>query len=506
MASTSGAVLILPRGLLRRPDFVTACGARDFAAVFAMVRKYAGISQVRIAAALDMTPSRVGEVIRRQRQITSLDVIERISDRLRIPGWMLGLAPRPWERADASGDPGETALSDIAAILGDEHLEPTVESAVRTAHRWLTVEPPQLRELRAGRHVGSGLVHRVKARTSHLRRMDDVIGGRDSFAIVTREVDATAALLREGNLTEPTRAALLAALAELCQLAGWVLDDAGRHEHAIPYYVVGARAAECAEDRPLAADLLSTLSYSRANAGHATDAVLLAKSAAITGESHAPPVGRALLWDRAAWAHAKNGDADLCLRALEAAEEAFARADEDERPTWAYWLDPRELAVLAGRCLTELDQPDGAEPLLLDALAGYDATHVREVALYRSWLGEAYAKVGDVERGCAETMRVLDAMEGVNSARVEGRVVVLRRALRPFADVAAVREVEERSQAIIKTACPPSTSTLAALHDSNRARDARPTEAAVPVLIAVEVLLVAVRPPQTLVVSHVDPA
>jgi hypothetical protein len=326
---------------------------------------------------------------------------------------MLGLAPRPWEPVDASGDPGETALSDIAATLGEERLEPTVESAVRTAHRWLTVEPPQLTELRAGRHVGSALVHRVKARTSHLRRMDDFIGGR---------------------------ATLLAALAELCQLAGWVLDDAGRHEHAIPYYVVGARAAECAGDVPLAADLLSTLSYSRANAGHTTDAVLLARSAAITGESHAPPVARALLWDRAAWAHAKNGDTDLSLRALEAAEEAFACAHEDERPTWAYWLDPRELAVMAGRCLTELDQPDRAEPLLLDALAGYDATHVREVALYRSWLGEAYAKAGDVERGCAETMRVLDAVEGVNSARVEGRVVVLRRALRPYADVQAVRE------------------------------------------------------------------
>jgi hypothetical protein len=107
---------------------------------------------------------------------------------------------------------------------------------------------------------------------------------------------------------------------------------------------------------------------------------------------------------------------------------------------------------MAGRCLTELDQPDRAEPLLLDALAGYDATHVREVALYRSWLGEASAKAGDVERGCAETMRVLDAVEGVNSARVEGRVIVLRRALRPYADVQAVREVEERSQAIRRTA------------------------------------------------------
>jgi soluble cytochrome b562 len=76
-------------------------------------------------------------------------------------------------------------------------------------------------------------VHRVRARTGHLRRMDDFIGGRDSFTIVIREVDATAALLREGNLTEPIRSALLVALAELCQLTGWVLDDAGRHDQAV---------------------------------------------------------------------------------------------------------------------------------------------------------------------------------------------------------------------------------------------------------------------------------
>jgi tetratricopeptide (TPR) repeat protein len=194
------------------------------------------------------------------------------------------------------------------------------------------------------------------------------------------------------------------------------------------------------------------LSYAQANTGHTGDAVLLARSAAITGQSNAPPVGRALLWDRAAWAHAKNGEADLCLRALDAAGEAYRNADEDERPTWAYWLDPRELDVMAGRCLTELDQPDRAEPLLLDALDGYDAKHVREVALYGSWLVEAYAKAGDVDRACAETMRVLDAVEGVNSARVEGRVIVLRRALRPYADAQAVHDVEERSQAIKRIA------------------------------------------------------
>jgi hypothetical protein len=80
---------------------------------------------------------------------------------------------------------------------------------------------------------------------------------------------------------------------------------------------------------------------------------------------------------------------------------------------------------------------------LLHALHGYDTSHVREIALYRSWLGEAYAKAGDVDQACAETTQVFDAVEGVDSARVDGRLLVLRRALRSYADLSVVREVEE---------------------------------------------------------------
>lgn len=63
---------------------------------------------------------------------------------------------------------------------------------------------------------------------------------------------------------------------------------------------------------------------------------------------------------------------------------------------------------MAGGCFTELDQPDRAEPLLLGAIADYDLSRSREVALYRSWLAEAYAKAGDVELACTQSMKVLE--------------------------------------------------------------------------------------------------
>lgn len=436
----------LSRGLLRRPELVAACAARDFGALLALVKKYGGISQVRLAAALDMTPSRVGEIVRGQRRVTSIDVVERISDRLAIPGAMLGLAPRPWEvgRGQGATDGG---LEELGAFFGVDEPDLTADAALRIAHSWLVVEPPQSAELRAGRHVGYELVSRIETRVRHLRRMDDVIGGLDSHAIMTREVEVTAHLVREAAYTEAVHAALLRAIAELCQVTGWVLDDAGRHERAIRYFLAGARAAEEAGDLSLAANLLSTLSYSQANTGRQADAVLLARSAVMAGGLHAAPVGGALLWDRVAWTHAKNGEAELCRQALGAAEDAYARGAGDEKPAWAYWFDQNELDVMAGRCLTQLDEPARAEPLIRNAVAGYDASRSREVALYRSWLAEAYAKTGDVDRACGETMRILDAMEGVNSARVDDRVRVLRRLLRPYANVQAVRELEERMSA-----------------------------------------------------------
>jgi hypothetical protein len=82
-------------------------------------------------------------------------------------------------------------------------------------------------------------------------------------------------------------------------------------------------------------------------------------------------------------------------------------SDEGERPTWAYWLNERELDVMEGRCLTELDRPDPAAPRLLDALDGYNpAIFVRWLCTTAAWLGEA-CKAGDVDQAYAETMRVL---------------------------------------------------------------------------------------------------
>jgi transcriptional regulator with XRE-family HTH domain len=86
---------------LARDEMRAALRARDFGAVFRLMKKWDGASQDRIASPVEgLTQSRVSRIMRGEDRIQSLDLIERIADAHRIPGPLLGLAPRAWESTD----------------------------------------------------------------------------------------------------------------------------------------------------------------------------------------------------------------------------------------------------------------------------------------------------------------------------------------------------------------------------------------------------------------------
>jgi hypothetical protein len=69
---------------------------RDVAGLFNLAVKYAGASQVRISTATGIAQGRISQHIRGLRQVTDLDVYERISTGLGLPDharMLLGLAP-----------------------------------------------------------------------------------------------------------------------------------------------------------------------------------------------------------------------------------------------------------------------------------------------------------------------------------------------------------------------------------------------------------------------------
>lgn len=94
----------LPEWAWQKPELRTALRARDVGAVFRAAQQ-CGHSQAKIAAAVDMTQSRVNEIINGKRTVRELDVFERVADGLTMPDdarHLLGLASNSRVRAGGS--------------------------------------------------------------------------------------------------------------------------------------------------------------------------------------------------------------------------------------------------------------------------------------------------------------------------------------------------------------------------------------------------------------------
>ncbi|HEY6737657.1 MAG TPA: hypothetical protein VI076_02320, partial [Actinopolymorphaceae bacterium] len=133
----------------------------------------------------------------------------------------------------------------------------------------------------------------------------------------------------------------------------------------------------------IGADLLSCASYQMANIGRPSDAMSLDRAAVedadgVTGRA------RALLLDRLAW--------------------AYARAGENRR------------------CYVELRRPLRAVPVLLSAIESYPAEPIRETALYRTWLAEAYVQANEHDAARATLESATALAHGTHSERLRARI------------------------------------------------------------------------------------
>ncbi|MET7304969.1 helix-turn-helix transcriptional regulator [Embleya sp. NPDC005575] len=107
-----------PTELLATPAMIRACADRDLGAIFRLAQDDLGFTLSKLARLCEMTPSRVGDYVKGRAQVRQQHVIERVSQGLRIPGEMLGLAPQPWEE-NRAGDATGPAADPVRAIAVD---------------------------------------------------------------------------------------------------------------------------------------------------------------------------------------------------------------------------------------------------------------------------------------------------------------------------------------------------------------------------------------------------
>ncbi len=317
------------------------------------------------------------------------------------------------------------------------------------AHQWLVHEPEPLVSGLAGRRVSAGVVDRLSAMIAELRKMDDVAGGGSVLAVAQQEFTWVAGLLDRASYDERTGRALHVALAELGQLCGWSAWDAGDYGLAQRYNVAGLRAAHTADDRPLGAHLLATMTYQAARQGQPAEGVTLIETALAGTRGRATPALLAELHIRQALAFATLGDASPCHAAISQARTQVEQLKPGDDPPWLYWLDPPVMTGMAGNCLLELGQADQAAALLDAGIAQLGAPFVRDQCYFVTRRADALARPGkqrDLDAAAGLGMQAIDLAESLDSHAWAGRDLYFR--MQPHAKIPAVRDFLERAKGL----------------------------------------------------------
>jgi hypothetical protein len=106
----------IPAEAWRQNDLCRALQLRDMAEVLRLVQRYGGVSQVRLANATGLAQGRVNEIVNGRRQVTALEVFERIADGVSMPDearMLAGLAP-----AGAVARAAFAGHAEIARVFG----------------------------------------------------------------------------------------------------------------------------------------------------------------------------------------------------------------------------------------------------------------------------------------------------------------------------------------------------------------------------------------------------
>ncbi|MFF1379970.1 DNA-binding protein [Streptomyces sp. NPDC058308] len=183
---------------------------------------------------------------------------------------------------------------------------------------------------------------------------------------------------------------LIAALAELCEVMGWILFDAGFPRRARRANGRALALADLCGDRWTGRLVLLNHSMLQAHVGRPRAALETAARAA--GARALPARVGALVLIRQAHAIAMLGAASASVRRLSRARSLFLDGVSASDPPWAWWIDETELLGHQGWVLARLRRWDRAIPLLRQAAAAPGGPSYRD--LFTAELFAALAGAG----------------------------------------------------------------------------------------------------------------
>ncbi|MGK8507253.1 helix-turn-helix domain-containing protein [Nocardia asiatica] len=442
------------------PTIRAALADHDFSVVFTLIREATGLSQLQLAALLDLTQSRVSAVERGERRLTSAKLVARIADTFAIPASLLGFG---------SGTASNLAREEVtwverrdfitlatAAALGS-HLHPQLD-------RLGSILPDRLEPVTRP-HIGSADIDAIEAITEGFRRWDLAHGGGLCRTAALTQLHQVRAL--EGAAcTTDVRTRLWIATADLANMAGWLAYDIEEHDSARKLWTYALQTAHRGEDHPRSTDLTVSILLDMAHQSlhlkrpdEALKFVQLASSTAANRRHPISTITAGYIATVMGWCWASLNDSAATQRALGLSEDRYAAAEPDTTPSWAWFVTPAEIAAQHGHAIYLLSLSDpkfalSAVERLSTAIPCHASEHARSRAVALPTLAGACLQAGDFDSANRYGREAITAITELSSPRCYVRLRDLDTIATKHDGDPIVAELRGDLRAVLATAAP----------------------------------------------------
>ncbi|QLH23404.1 helix-turn-helix transcriptional regulator [Streptomyces sp. Rer75] len=290
------------------------------------------------------------------------------------------------------------------------------------------VHPPESSAERAT-DVEGDIAH-MRASVAHLLAHDNRYGSTAVAPAAVQVWRAEQRKLDRGTVPDRARAGYLSAVAELAEIAGWLLFDSRQWDASRTAFLESHLLARQAGDRAMEWFALDMLAMHDVQTGRAGEALRIADEL-LTG-LRVPPRIALLARVRRGRALAQVGDHRRALNALEGARAGLEESISPRDPAWAWWVNDTEITGHEGEALLAAGEARAAIPTLQRALelASVHFPAGRGTLYYSVALLSAYATT-HAWRECEATLVSINTLlETVTSERSRDR---LRTTLRVMA-------------------------------------------------------------------------
>ncbi|WP_141714035.1 hypothetical protein [Micromonospora inyonensis] len=295
--------------------------------------------------------------------------------------------------------------------------------------------------------VTSHDVDEIRAMTRAFDGLDRSFGGEHCRMLAVRYLQDRAIPMLRAPKPARIEREMFDVAAILCELIGWMAYDTSRHSLAQRYFTQALRLAEAAGNRAYAAYVIASMADQALYLARPGQALRLAQVAGNISNRVGVPVVTTEALMLEARAHAVQGDAQACRAALERAERSFHRGRPEIAPEWASHWDDKLFASHVGTCWLELGELNAARTFMGTAW-DREEKQGRRYVYAASQLAHVALLQGEIEEAASLATTAVQSARGLTSHRSKSHLTALRKQLLPHAQVAYVREFEQKTQAL----------------------------------------------------------